>query len=150
MTLCLVRQPPRILLGMKKKGLGAGNWNGFGGKVESGESIEEAAIREVKEEAGLTVNTVEKAGVIDFEFKGDPQTLEVHIFHSSDFSGEISESDEMRPEWFEVEKIPYDTMWPDDRFWLPLLLSGKRFRGRFLFGEKNAILESKISEVTTL
>lgn len=44
-TLVLVVQPPRVLLGMKKRGFGAGLWNGFGGKVQPGESIEEAARR---------------------------------------------------------------------------------------------------------
>ena len=33
-----------------------GKWNGFGGKVEAGEDILEAAIREVKEECGIDVN----------------------------------------------------------------------------------------------
>lgn len=44
-TLVLVVQPSRVLLGMKKRGFGAGLWNGFGGKVQPGESIEEAARR---------------------------------------------------------------------------------------------------------
>lgn len=44
-TLVLVLQPPRILLGMKKRGFGVGLWNGFGGKVQEGESIEEGAKR---------------------------------------------------------------------------------------------------------
>jgi hypothetical protein len=42
-----------VLLGLKKRGFGAGKWNGFGGKVEQGESIRTAAIREMKEEAGI-------------------------------------------------------------------------------------------------
>ncbi len=35
----------KMLLGMKKRGLGEGKWNGFGGKVEKGEKIPQAAIR---------------------------------------------------------------------------------------------------------
>lgn len=45
LTLVLVVQPGRVLLGMKKRGFGAGKWNGFGGKVQTGESIEQAARR---------------------------------------------------------------------------------------------------------
>lgn len=45
LTLVLVVQPGRVLLGMKKRGFGAGKWNGFGGKVQPGESIEDAARR---------------------------------------------------------------------------------------------------------
>jgi len=51
MTLVLVTNGnySRILLGMKKRGLGIGKWNGFGGKLEPGESIEAAAARELHE-----------------------------------------------------------------------------------------------------
>lgn len=45
LTLVLVVQPGRVLLGMKKRGFGAGKWNGFGGKVQPGETIEQAAHR---------------------------------------------------------------------------------------------------------
>lgn len=45
LTLVLVREPSRVLLGLKKKGFGAGKWNGFGGKVEQGETILEGAKR---------------------------------------------------------------------------------------------------------
>lgn len=46
-TLVLItdRVKNQILLGMKKRGLGSGKWNGFGGKVEPNETIEEAAKR---------------------------------------------------------------------------------------------------------
>lgn len=36
LTLLLIQQANKILLGMKKRGFGAGRWNGFGGKVETG------------------------------------------------------------------------------------------------------------------
>ncbi len=39
------RDRDRVLLGMKKRGFGAGKWNGFGGKVDPGETIVEAAAR---------------------------------------------------------------------------------------------------------
>ena len=45
LTLVFIIEPERILLGMKKRGFGAGWWNGFGGKVQSDETIEEAARR---------------------------------------------------------------------------------------------------------
>eukprot|EP00729_Bicosta_minor_P028396 gene28396-12164_t len=57
LTLILLREleTSRILLGMKKRGFGAGKWNGFGGKVEVGETIVEGAVREMQEESGLVV-----------------------------------------------------------------------------------------------
>lgn len=68
LTLCIIHQDERVLLGMKKRGLGEGRWNGFGGKVERGETIEAATVREIYEESGVTVAELDKVGVLDFEF----------------------------------------------------------------------------------
>ena len=133
LTLCIIYQHPKILLGLKKRGFGKGRFNGFGGKVEKKESIEEAAKRETREEAGIDVTDLNKVGIIKFEFEDDSSLLEVHIFKSENFTGEPKESDEMKPKWFDVKEIPFDKMWSDDKFWMPMLLKGKKFRGRFLF-----------------
>jgi 8-oxo-dGTP diphosphatase/2-hydroxy-dATP diphosphatase len=138
---------------MKKRGFGAGRWNGFGGKVNEGETIEEAARREVLEESGLEVTALEERGVLDFEFQNDPKILEVHIFKVERFTGDLRETEEMRPKWFDVSEIPFALMWSDDIYWLPLFLAGKRFRGRFLFDKpstaeyQSAIIEQEIGEV---
>jgi 8-oxo-dGTP diphosphatase/2-hydroxy-dATP diphosphatase len=133
LTLCIIHKDSKILLGMKKRGFGAGFWNGFGGKVKEGESIEEAAKRETKEEIGVVPLDLKKMGILKFQFKGEPEILEVHVFSCSNFEGEIQESEEMAPKWFKIEQIPLDQMWPDDKYWLPLLLEGKNFRGKFYF-----------------
>jgi 8-oxo-dGTP diphosphatase/2-hydroxy-dATP diphosphatase len=132
LTLCFVHDHPRVLLGMKKRRFGAGLWNGFGGKVEEGEEIEEAAIRELKEESGLEALNISKRGVLTFEFENDPAVLEVHVFYTDKFQGKIIETDEMRPQWFHVSEIPYEDMWTDDKFWIPMMLEGKKFKGNFL------------------
>lgn len=44
-TLAFIRDGNNILLGMKKRGFGAGRWNGFGGKVDADETILQAAKR---------------------------------------------------------------------------------------------------------
>ncbi|MCX6765358.1 MAG: NUDIX domain-containing protein [Candidatus Moranbacteria bacterium] len=75
LTLCVVHQGDQILLGMKKRGFGKGYWNGFGGKVHSGESIEETAMREIKEEVGIVPESLEKHGILNFEFEGNPEIL---------------------------------------------------------------------------
>jgi len=146
-TLCIVHQHPRVLLGMKKRGFGAGRWNGFGGKVAPGETIEQAARREVKEESGIDVKDLQIMGIIDFEFKGNPEILEVHIFKSNGFTSEPKESEEMKPEWFFIDEIPFSKMWPDDIYWIPLFLKGRKFKGKFLFGESDVILEKELKEV---
>lgn len=149
----MIHQHPRILLGMKKRGFGAGRWNGFGGKVEKGESIEKSARREVKEEAGIEIEDLNKVGIIEFQFRDDSKILEVHIFKSENFLGKPQESEEMKPQWFHINKIPFEKMWPDDVYWIPMFLKGKKFRGKFLFNkpstseETSIILEKELLEV---
>lgn len=133
LTLCIIHQHPKVLLGMKKRGFGAGRWNGFGGKVEEGESIEQAAIRELEEESGIKALNFEKVGILDFSFQENNEDLEMHIFSIKNFEGEIIESEEMKPEWFFLDEIPFAQMWSDDLLWMPLFLSGKKFKGKFLF-----------------
>ena len=116
----------------------APNLNGFGGKVESGETIEEAARRELHEEVGIVAKNIERAGILDFTFALDPKQLEVHVFRVMSFSGTPIETDEMRPSWFTETSIPYAQMWPDDIYWLPILLAGKYFRGVFCLDQPAA------------
>ena len=150
LTLTIIHQHPKVLLGMKKRGFGAGRWNGFGGKVGLAETIENAAKRELQEEAGIKVVDLGKIGIIDFKFKGNPEILQVHIFRADNFSGEPREGEEMKPQWFHVDEIPFKEMWSDDIYWMPLFLSGKKFRGKFLFGGLDIILEKELSEVKKL
>uniref|UniRef100_H3BAA3 Oxidized purine nucleoside triphosphate hydrolase n=1 Tax=Latimeria chalumnae TaxID=7897 RepID=H3BAA3_LATCH len=93
LTLVLVVQPQRVLLGLKKRGFGVGRWNGFGGKVQSGETIEEAAKRELQEESTLTVDTLDKIGQIKFEFVGETEILDVHIFRVESYQGDPKETE---------------------------------------------------------
>lgn len=151
LTLCLLVRGEKVLLGMKKRGFGVGRWNGFGGKVEAGETIEEAAVRETQEECGVLIQKMEHVGIHEFEFfdkRGE--VLEVSVFRVDEWSGEPVETEEMRPEWFTFSDIPYEEMWADDVYWLPLLLQGKKFRTRFLFGEGDVILEKEVSELENL
>ncbi|XP_011832319.1 PREDICTED: 7,8-dihydro-8-oxoguanine triphosphatase isoform X3 [Mandrillus leucophaeus] len=100
-TLVLVLQPQRVLLGMKKRGFGAGRWNGFGGKVQEGETIEDGARRELQEESGLTVDALHKVGQIVFEFVGEPELMDVHIFCTDSIQGTPTESDvPLFPPWY--------------------------------------------------
>lgn len=150
-TLCLLVREGEVLLGMKKRGFGAGRWNGFGGKVHAGETIDAAAAREMEEECGVRPMSMERVGIHEFEFasaRGD--ILEVHVFRVDTIEGEPQETEEMKPAWFPLDGIPVDEMWPDDRHWIPVFLSGKKFRTRFLFGEGDAVLEKEIRAVGVL
>ncbi len=151
LTLCLVRKNDQVLLGVKKRGLGAGRWTGLGGKVEPGESIEEAIKREIFEESGITVLQVVKQGVLEFKFLGDPADYEIHVFSARDFKGEPAETNEIGPiAWFNISEIPYDKMWPDNRHWFQPLIAGKNLRGRFILGENDKIMDYNLREVEEL
>ncbi|KAI8477385.1 MAG: NUDIX hydrolase domain-like protein [Monoraphidium minutum] len=136
LTLAVVRQDNRLLLGRKKRGFGEGYVNGFGGKVEAGEGIEAAAAREIEEEAGVVALGLKQRGVLTFVFDDQPLPWEVHVFTANGFKGEPCETDEMRPEWFDASMaaIPFDQMWADDRYWWPLLLRADEPSFQGLFG----------------
>jgi len=131
-TLVYLLRNGKVLLIYKKRGLGAGLYNGVGGKVEKGEEIEEAAIRECIEEIGVRPKVMEWMGVLEFHNNNELYGF-VHVFISKDFEGEPRETDEAEPIWFHINEIPYDKMWEDDKYWLPLVLSGKKIYGRFWF-----------------
>ncbi len=150
-TLCFLCRDKEILLAMKKRGFGKGRYNGPGGKPEGLESVEEAIKREVKEEIGVEVGKMEKVAVLDFYFASKPEwNQQVTVFKSIEWQGEPVESEEMAPEWFVNEKIPYEKMWPDDIYWLPKVIEGKKIRASFLFGENDVVLEKEVVEVVEI
>ena len=121
-----------LLLGFKKRGLGVNKYNGFGGKFEVGETPAECALRETREECGLSPRRLEWKAQLLFTFRDSGTVMRVHVFEASDFDeAALVETDEMRPEWFDVDALPYDRMWHDDAFWMPLLLDGVAFEAWF-------------------
>ena len=136
----------QICLAMKKRGFGAGRYNGAGGKIEAGESIEDATKRETKEEIGVEVTSMKKCAELTFEFAFKPDWNQVvHAYIATEWEGEPTESEEMKPEWFYTVDIPYASMWPDDILWLPHALAGKYVTGRFVFGENDTIIEKEVN-----
>lgn len=121
-----------MLLIHKKRGVGAGNLIGPGGKLESGETPRAAGIREVHEETGVRIHEMEKVGELEFVF-GEEPFMRPHVFLARRFSGNPTETAEGIPEWHPVTDLPYDRMCEDDRYWLPYLIAGKTFRARFRF-----------------
>jgi len=141
-------KPNRILLGRKKTGFGKGYYNGFGGKVEVGETVVQGALRELKEETTLTVKDLTPAGVILFDFEDPPLVpMQVHVFVATQFDGKPAETSEMVPQWFDVDKIPFDKMWQDDPLWFPSMLGGKPFVGKFLFKQTHVMATQNITHV---
>lgn len=149
-TLCFLVRGDEILLAMKKRGFGIDKWNGAGGKVKSGESVVEAAIRETEEEIGVKISArdLKQWAILHFSFEGKPEwDNECHVFATKTWFGEPKESDEMRPQWFETAKLPFEKMWVDDPIWLPKILSEESIEAEFHFtGDGKIILSHSTRE----
>jgi len=142
-TLLFVLQLDRVLLIRKKRGLGAGKINGPGGKQEPGETEVECAVREVTEELCIVPLDPVWHGRVRFQFTDD-YSIDVALFLATRFDGTPAETDEAVPLWFDIESIPYDEMWADDRIWLPRILAGDSVDGRFVFAG-DVMLEHDVS-----
>lgn len=127
---------------MKKRGFGAGKWNGAGGKLEDGETVEKAAVRETQEEIGVLAKTLEDRGNIKFYFPENPDwDQHMHIYFVHSWQGEPIESEEMLPKWFDLNDLPYDEMWSSDTHWIPEVMSGKKIEADFYFKGKGEEVE---------
>jgi 8-oxo-dGTP pyrophosphatase MutT (NUDIX family) len=136
-----------VMLAMKKIGFGIGRYNGVGGKVKEGESVEDATVRETSEEIGVSVDIkdLNKVGEIEFRFQDKSEWNQVvHIYTTEIWSGEPTESEEMKPYWYKVEDIPYNDMWEDDKYWLPKVLNGEYVKGYCLFDSNQKIIEHNL------
>ncbi len=131
-TLVFVIRDGKILLINKKTGLGKGKVNGPGGKVEPGESPEACAVRECQEELGITVSNLQYCGQHRFQFV-DGYSIYGHVFTATGFEGTPTETDEAIPLWCSINELPYERMWEDDHTWIPHMLEGCRFSGRYIF-----------------
>jgi hypothetical protein len=97
------------------------------------------------------INSLKKIGEFDFFFPHKPEFNQtVHTYLVMDYLGEPKETEEMAFEWFDLDKIPYNRMWDDDKYWLPKVLEGKRLKAIFVFkqqGEDNIVDNHEIKEV---
>ena len=143
-TLIFILQNNQILLAEKKRGFGVGKINGIGGKVETGETIEQAMIRETQEEIGVTPLDYTQVASITFKIGGKDATKQivVAVYIAKDYEGEITETEEMRPTWFNLNEIPYDRMFSSDKIWLPEILNGKKINGEIIFDKDFNTLSS--------
>ena len=151
-TLVNIFNGNEMLLGMKKRGLGVGKWNGFGGKLTVNETLKQCAVREVEEECGITVSETDltKIGILMFEFIGENLFLEVNVFKTSIFKGAPIESEEMTPKWFSKENVPLQSMWADDKLWYPLMFQNKLFFGLFKFEGHDNMVYDDLKVVSSL
>jgi len=154
-TLCLLirerRGTKEVCLAMKKRGFGQGLWNGVGGKTKEGETPKVAFFREAFEEIGVHVRKTRKIALLHFYFPDDPKkkdwNQDVHVFLAQMWKGEPKETEEMRPQWFKLDEVPFNKMWADDLLWLPRVFAGELIEGWFSFDDNNQVLDFKIKNV---
>lgn len=142
-TLMFVFDGNRVLLMRKKRGLGKGLMVGPGGRVETGETPIQAAIRETQEELLIAVEEPKQIGELQFQFT-DGFAMRVWVYRADHFSGVPTETEEGDPAWFDVNRIPYHEMWEDDPIWFPHLCRSQPFVGRFLFDDRKMLTSELI------
>ncbi len=154
-TLCFPVKKDEILLGLKTKKIGQGCWNGYGGGIEEGETPIQSILRELTEEAKIeaTQDSLEKVAVIDFyntKTDGGFFICRVHIYLLHQWNGDFQPTDEMAtPTWFKKQKLPLEKMMPADRYWVPVVLAGKKVTGEAKYGpfQKSILEEVKLQRV---
>lgn len=149
-----LRQGNQVLLGQRKKTFGKGKWVGIGGKVNPGETSENAAVREVLEETCVVIlREVLPVGHLHFWFPhvdDESWNEDVIAYLAYTFEGDPQETDEIVPRWFPLENLPYRDMWDDARYWIPHILLGQSVSGDFLFGADLRVLEYVTHPFVTL
>ena len=145
-TLLYIIKDGKVLLGEKLRGFGKGKLNGAGGKVESGETLEEAMLREVKEEFCIVPKNYKQVGNIFYdEYDGEEKLYyDTAIFVASDYDEELAATEEMNPFWVDINNLPFDRMFEDDKFWLKEVLEGRRVNAKFVFDKHFKISEKYI------
>ncbi len=137
-TLALIVRDGKVLLGEKKRGeIGTGTLNGPGGKLDPGETLEECVVRETREELGIALDphALALTAVITF-YAADIPDLEVYVYRTDTFAGELHETDDMVPGWYDIEHLPLDRMLESDRAWFAKAARGERFKADVFYKER--------------
>ena len=143
-TLLFLKKDNKVLMIKHKRGWGKGKFNLPGGKVEENETCLDNAIRETYDETGINVKNTSLLGILYFDGIKE-QTIENHVFVAEYDSGELSdEHEEVAPLWMDIDKIPYDNMWDDDRYWYLYLFTNKEFCLHMNFDENGKVLDMKV------
>ena len=117
-VLCNIRNEGKVLLIRRNKEPYKGLWSFPGGKIETGESIEGAALRETKEETGIDGNFVCVNGVVNEVLNKDDGERSFIIFLCTIDTDveEFVECDEGKLEWFAIEELPSYDVFPDREY----------------------------------
>ena len=143
-------QSDRILLACHKTGEMSGYYTGLLGEISANETPEEAAIRITHDMCGISVPKAELRAVFEFTFDDSDAETE-YEYYTTRFNGRPQETAHIKPEWFEMDEIPYSQMPADDAVWYPPFLDGKLQRGKFHFTRDiKTLLHYEVYEVDAL
>jgi 8-oxo-dGTP diphosphatase len=110
-----------------------GKWNGLGGKFEFGESPEDCARREIREESGLVVQNLNLKGFITFPIFDGVEDWYVFLFTMDEFTGELIDSAEGNLEWIPINELTNINLWDGDKLFIPWLFEDKFFSAKFMY-----------------
>ena len=135
-TLCYVMNENKTLMiyrNKKENDYHKGKWNGLGGKLEFGETPEECAIREIREESGLIVRNPKMKGIITFPMFDGVDDWYVFVFAIKDFQGELIDSNEGELEWIPNNNLFDLNLWEGDPIFIKWLFQDKFFSAKFIY-----------------
>jgi len=122
-TLCYLEKDGKYLILHRTKKAHDENgdkWIGVGGKFEYGETPEECAMREVREETGLTMVTPRFRGLVTFI--SDEWGVEyMYLFTCSEFTGSLITCDEGDLVWLPKGELLAKRLWEGDKLFLKAL-----------------------------
>lgn len=131
----LINSNGHILLAMKKRGFGVGKWNGSGGKIQPGETPEDTAVREVKEEIGIHLDKkdLQKIGEVSYRNPDPNWGMYVHIYVAKNWKGEPVETEEMKPQWFDPKDVLALPAWSDFKYLFAKIVAQEKFKAEFMY-----------------
>ena len=127
----------------KKNDINHDKWIGVGGGFEHGESPEECALRETQEETGLTLTDCRFRGIVTFDCEGQ-ETLYMHLFTASGWTGELTDCDEGELEWVPKEKVYDLPIWEGDKIFFRLLEQERPFFSLKLSYDRGDVLRRAV------
>jgi len=118
-------------------------YNGLGGKfnLEDNNNPTVCAIREVKEESGLTITNPTYLGKILFSGMFPGKEWLVHMFLCYDFEGELKQDEnEGKLHWANIKNtLPDVSILEGDKYFVPWILTGRTFEAHFIYNDRDYI-----------